>query len=265
MSEAASRNRSRTLEQLQTERYGRSLQWHGITDSTNDDAKRAATSGAPDGHVVVADAQRMGRGSHGRAWSSPEGEDLYVSIVARPAIAFSALPPLTLAVGLGVAHAVDALREAAHASPSRVKWPNDVQLEGRKVAGILIEASASGAQLDSLVIGIGLNVNRCEFPEDLAALATSLRLSHPQRQALDRAHALSVLLAQVELWVDRFTREGAAPVADALSSRLALLGERARCGDARGIVRGVTHEGALLLQTEHGMRELIAGRLVPEP
>lgn len=264
MSAHEGRDAERVRDRLTTERYGRSLSWLALTDSTNDDAKRAAEAGARDGHVIVADAQRRGRGSHGRTWSSPEADDLYVSIVARPQVAFAALPPLTLAVGLGVAHAVDALRGETAPAPSRVKWPNDVQLDGKKVAGILVEASASGATLDSLVIGIGLNVNRAEFVDELAPHATSLRMAHPDRISIDRVHALCEVLAHVEAWVDRFARDGADAIACALSSRLALLGEPARCGDTVGIVRGVTPQGALLMETANGMKELIAGRLMPE-
>ncbi|HEX2678112.1 MAG TPA: biotin--[acetyl-CoA-carboxylase] ligase [Polyangiales bacterium] len=258
---------ARVFAQLRTQRYGRSLDLRHVTDSTNDDARQAALGGAPNGHVVVADAQRHGRGSQGRDWSSPHGEDLYLSIVDRPSVAFAALPPLTLAVGLGVAEAVDALRgDAGAAAPSRVKWPNDVQIDRKKCAGILIEATASGGgELQSLVIGIGLNVNRTEFPSELSALATSLRLQHAQQRPLDRTAALCTLLDHVERWVDRFAQEGAESVTRALASRLALLGERASCGEVRGIVRGVSPGGALRMETEHGVREIIAGRLLPDP
>src|SRR5689334_18189002 len=96
----------RVLPQLRTVRYGRSLRVLATTDSTNDDAHEDAARGALDGHVVVADAQRSGRGSHGRTWASPAGTDLYLSIVARPELSLNELPPLTLAVGLAVAEAV---------------------------------------------------------------------------------------------------------------------------------------------------------------
>jgi BirA family biotin operon repressor/biotin-[acetyl-CoA-carboxylase] ligase len=253
------------LPRLVTRRYGRSLELRETTDSTNDDAKQAATNGAALGHVVVADAQTRGRGSQGRDWSSPSGEDLYLSIVERPPVPVAALPPLTLAVGLGVAEAVDRLLGREHgSSSSRVKWPNDVQLDGKKCAGVLIEATASGSELASLVIGIGLNVNRSAFPSDLADSATSLRLSHPSRQRFDRAQVLGELLARVETWVERFCSEGAEHVVRALSDKLALRDQRAVCGEVRGIVRGVSPSGALRMETPQGMRELIAGRLLPD-
>ncbi len=251
---------------LQTQRYGRSLRYLDETGSTNDDAKRDAASRAPDGHVVVADTQQTGRGSHGRTWSSPQGTDLYFSIVDRPSVAFAELPPLTLAVGLGVAEAVETLLATATSNPvCRVKWPNDVWLGGKKCAGILIEANAAGTELDSLVIGIGLNVNRASFPDELATTATSLYAAQPGEGLIDRKRALCVVLAAVERWVDRFVSEGARSVTQALEARLALLGQKARCGDVVGKVLGVSPSGALRMQTTAGVREVIAGRLTSLP
>ncbi|HKP57456.1 MAG TPA: biotin--[acetyl-CoA-carboxylase] ligase [Polyangiales bacterium] len=245
---------------LRTERYGRSFVSLAETGSTNDAARTAALGGAPNGHVVSAEQQLQGRGSNGRAWSSPPGLDLFVSIVDRPAIALPQLPPLTLAVGLGVAQAVDALLRA---SPAQVKWPNDVLLHGKKCAGILVEASTSGVTVESLVIGIGLNVNRLEFEPELREIATSLRAERPGHAELDRAQVLAQLLASVEAQVDRFVALGPSVIVAELARRLALIGQRARCGDVFGVVLGVSPGGALLMRTETGVRELHAGRLLP--
>jgi BirA family biotin operon repressor/biotin-[acetyl-CoA-carboxylase] ligase len=259
----------RVAPHLSSERFGRSLRVLAETDSTNDDALRDARAGAADGHVVVADAQRAGRGSNGRSWTSPAGTDLYLSIVARPPLSLPQLPPLTLAVGLAVADAAGELtREAAPgqaALSTEVKWPNDVWLAGRKTAGILIEASSNGAELGPVIIGIGLNVNRERWPELLQDSATSLRAASGAPQALDRARTLGVLLGHVERWVDRFTQpDGAEHVARALDSRLALRGRPARCGDTRGVVRGVAPSGALVLDVNGKATELYSGRLLPE-
>jgi BirA family biotin operon repressor/biotin-[acetyl-CoA-carboxylase] ligase len=245
---------------LTTRRYGRSLQVLGLTDSTNDDARRAALGGADSGHTVVADRQQAGRGSQGRVWSSPGGLDLYLSIVDRPQLGVAALPPLTLAVGLGVASAVDALLGAG-APGARVKWPNDVWLDGKKCAGVLVEASSQGERLQSLVIGIGLNLNRLGFEGELAESATSLRAHHRSGQALDRGAALAAVLAHVESWVDRFVTEGPASVASALDARLAMLGEPVRCGGLQGRLRGVSPAGAALIETADGPCEAFSGRL----
>jgi BirA family biotin operon repressor/biotin-[acetyl-CoA-carboxylase] ligase len=255
----------RLANELRTQRYGRSLQHVLTTDSTNEDARKAIDAGAPNGHVIVADAQLRGRGSRGRSWSSPGGTDLYLSIVDRLPIALAQLPPLTLAVGLGVADSVDGLLPANLAPRAEVKWPNDVWIAGRKCAGILVEAMTGEPGADSLIIGIGLNVNRQAFPEDLSQ-ATSLWLAAGTVDPLDRVSALCCLLANVERWVDRFVADGAGAVVEALTPRLALRGQAARCDAMDGIVRGVTSSGALQFETDAGLREIIAGRLeVPSP
>jgi BirA family transcriptional regulator, biotin operon repressor / biotin---[acetyl-CoA-carboxylase] ligase len=248
---------------LETARIGRSLRIVESTDSTNDDARRDAFAGAPDGHVIVADSQQSGRGSHGRVWVSPAGQDLYLSIVARPPLHLAQLSPLTLAVGLGVAEAVEKVLtgSARGVIESLVKWPNDVRIGAKKCAGILVEASSVGTELGALVIGIGLNINRSSWPEELQSIATSLLASCPGAERFDRSRVLAVLLLAVEHWIDRFIAEGGAPIASALEARLAMRGERVRCGGVVGTLVGVAPTGAVRIATESGVKELIAGRL----
>ncbi len=245
---------------LHTNRYGRGLTVLTRTGSTNDTARKDAEAGALDGHTVVADTQDSGRGSRGRRWLSPPGDDLYLSVVARVPVELSQLAPLTLAAGLAVADTVDATLGAARA---RVKWPNDVWVDGRKIAGILVEGQSTGVQLAWVVIGIGLNVNRPAFPDDLDTPATSLALCGPAGARHDRNLVLARLLDNLERWVDRFIRHGAAPIVDGLNPRLALRGARVRCGDAIGTVAGVARSGALLLHTGAGTETVFSARLEP--
>lgn len=230
---------------LETRRYGRSLDVRGQTGSTNDDARAAAEIGAPAGHVVLADRQSAGRGSRGRLWESPGGTDLYFSIVERVALPPERLPPLTLAVGLGVARAVDALVAGAGA---RVKWPNDVWLDERKCAGILVEAATRGSRADALVIGIGINVNRTDLAPELSA--TSLALA--AHGTIDRAIALARALGEIELAVDELVQHGPARVVRAVAERLALLGERVRVEGSEGILEGLAADATLQLRTSDG-------------
>jgi BirA family biotin operon repressor/biotin-[acetyl-CoA-carboxylase] ligase len=242
---------------LRTTRYGRSLDVRAVTGSTNDDARGAAERGAADGHVVVADAQTSGRGRHGHAWSSPPGTDLYFSIVARPGLAVRDLPPLTLAAGVAVAETVD-----AHAGTrALVKWPNDVWIGGRKVAGILVETATRDGATGPVVIGVGLDVNRHEWPEELRDVAISL--ASVWGEPLDRAAVLADCLLAIETWVDRLVASGPAPVIDAVERRLALRDERVRVDDAEGELLGLAPSGAVRIQTAAGVRELAAGTLAP--
>jgi BirA family transcriptional regulator, biotin operon repressor / biotin---[acetyl-CoA-carboxylase] ligase len=256
----------RISELLTTERLGRSLELKSETGSTNDDARAAASAGAPDGHVVVADLQTRGRGSRGRSWSSPAGTDLYVSVVVRLNIPPLELPPLTLAVGLAAALALEPFLDSSASSSSGalrplVKWPNDVWVGRKKLVGVLVECSSIGERIEPLVIGVGINVNRTTFPDDLALPATSLALL--RAQPTDRNAVLAALLNQLESWLDRFVSEGPAPLAAAVSARLALAGELATCADLRGVVEGVASTGALLLRTDRGLQALSSGTLRP--
>ena len=121
--------------------FGASITVLEQTASTMDVAETAARAGAPDGHVVVADQQSSGRGAHGRDWASPPGTDLYFSIVARPKLEPSTMSLVTLAAGLGVRDAIGALLPGR---PVAVKWPNDIWIERRKCAGILVESQTLG-------------------------------------------------------------------------------------------------------------------------
>ena len=233
-------------------RFGRSVDVRSITDSTMDDARSVAADAAH-GHLVLADAQRAGRGSRGAAWSSEPGTDLYLSIVAKLPLAPSDLPPITLAVGLGVAEAV----ERTTNRPTKTKWPNDVWLEGEKCAGVLVETVMSGGRIDAAVVGIGLNVNRSAFPPGLAA--TSLRRATGYLH--DRAQVLATLLAHVERRVNQFQRHGPAAIVEALSPRLALRGERIRIDQLTGVLEGVAPDGALLVRVAGRLTPVRAGRL----
>lgn len=239
--------------------WGVSLDVRPTTASTMDDAIAAAAQGAPDGHVVLADTQTKGRGAHGRSWVSPPGLDLYFSIVTRPRIEPAAIALVTLATGLGVA---DAVAELLPERPVQVKWPNDVWVARRKCAGILVESRTVGSEIDSLIIGVGLNVNRTEWPEELEGIATSLR-AEGDGEPLDRADVLVAVLGHAERWVKRLEEHGPSVVVQALVPKLALVGERVTWDDGRGVFAGVDADGAARVRTDAGMRSLHAARIEP--
>lgn len=227
--------------------------------STMDVAETAARAGAPDGHVVVADQQSSGRGAHGRDWASPPGTDLYFSIVARPKLEPSTMSLVTLAAGLGVRDAIAALLPGR---PVVVKWPNDIWIERRKCAGILVESKMLGDRIDALVIGVGVNVNRLDWPPELEGIATSV-LQERGGAPLGRAEVLVALLDQVERQVKRIVEEGAASLVGALRPRLALIGQRVRWEDGTGVFEGIDERGAARVRTDAGDRTLHAARFEP--
>jgi BirA family biotin operon repressor/biotin-[acetyl-CoA-carboxylase] ligase len=218
-----------------------------VTGSTNDHARELALAGAPHGTVVLAERQTAGRGRQGRTWSAPPGRALTLSAIVR--LPGPALEQLPLAVAVAVCEACEAVAPVR----CRIKWPNDVWIEGRKAAGVLIEARP----LDGwAVIGIGLNVDTApgEFPPELREVAASLRSA--TGRPIDRDAALAALLARVATWLPRLEDQRA--VAAAFRERDALHGERIawtaagvhRVGEARGI----DDDGALVVFTDAGER-----------
>lgn len=230
------------------------------TASTMDDASAAAAAGAKDGHLVLADQQTRGRGAHGREWLSPAGSDLYFSVVTRPAVEPASTALITLATGLGVRDAVASLLPE---SAILVKWPNDIWIERRKCAGVLVESRTIGMRIDSVIIGVGLNVNRRQWPPELAGSATSLHAARGGEEPFDRADVLAVLLSHIERWVTRFIKDGATVVVDGLRPHLALVAERVRWEEGEGVFDGIGPDGAARVRTEGGVVSLHAAHIEP--
>ena len=248
---------------LRTCTLGRDLTFEERLDSTNDEARRRALAGAPHGATVVADCQTAGRGRLGRRWHSPAGENLYLSVILRPdAVSDERLPAVTLAAAVAVARTVRDLG----AQPT-IRWPNDVLLTGRKVAGILTELGGGGDGTTGrfIVLGIGLDCNGTEagLTPDLAGIAVSLRsvLGRP----VDRAAVCAELLLQVEEALDRFWEDGFSAVRAAWESFWPDRGRTVRATapglpDIVGTALGVEPDGALLIHRgEAGPVRVVAG------
>ncbi|MCS7088095.1 MAG: biotin--[acetyl-CoA-carboxylase] ligase [Thermoflexales bacterium] len=236
-----------------------------VVTSTMDVCRALAEAGAPEGTVVLADRQTAGRGRAGRAWYSPPGTALYLSLLLRPTLPIARLSWITLIGGLAVADCVERLLdERALLSAHRValKWPNDVLLDDRKIAGVLIETALGTAHAEHVIVGIGLNVNTTfeDAPNDVRTRATSLRAS--LGIAFDREHVLNALL---EAFATHYARLPMSPVA-AYRQRLTLLNAPVQLtvGGARlvGIARDVDEDGALVIQTTSGLRRVTHGEVL---
>ena len=178
-----------------TRDWVREIRVFEATSSTNDVLKEAARQGAPEGVVAVASVQTAGRGRHGRSWVSPPG-NLFLSILLRPEDP-AILSLLPLAAGVAVAEAL-----GVEGVDPRLKWPNDVLVSGRKLAGILAEASTGASGVESVVVGIGANVNlqRTDAPEDLREAVTSLREETGRTHDVDAVAA--AVLVRWTAWYD---------------------------------------------------------------
>jgi len=226
---------------------GRELHLLADTESTNDEAKRAAKSGAPHGSVWVTEVQTKGRGRQGRVWVSPPRENLLFSVLLRLRCPPARLPPLALVAGLAVR---DAVARAARKAEPKLKWPNDVLVGGRKLAGVLVEATLAGQRVDAVVVGIGINVHTREFPEDLQGRATSVAL------VSDLPPDRGVLLADVLEGLDRdmalAAERGLGLVHARLTAADALVGTRVRAEGVEGLARGIDLEGRLVVERDDG-------------
>ncbi|MBX6363022.1 MAG: biotin--[acetyl-CoA-carboxylase] ligase, partial [Gemmatimonadetes bacterium] len=202
-------------------------------DSTNDTARRLAETGAPAGTVVLADEQRRGRGQHGRSWHAPAGKGLLLSVLLRPDEDGAGAPSiLPIRVGLAVAQAV----EAATGIDVRLKWPNDLLVGGRKLAGILCEGVRGGAGAQSVVVGVGINVDQDlhELPPCIDPPATSLRLAAGRPVA--RAPLAGEVVRAILATAPHATRPLAPHERAAFEARAALRGRPVRvAGVAAGL------------------------------
>ncbi|CAN5740485.1 biotin--[acetyl-CoA-carboxylase] ligase [soil metagenome] len=245
------------------------VRWVAETGSTNADAMALARDGAAEGIVLVADHQTAGRGRHARSWTAPPGASLLLTVLLRPPA--GVLGATTMAMAVAAAEAVE---EVAGFAP-RLKWPNDLMVDDRKLAGILAEADwPPGSDIGGgwspppptaravVVVGLGLNVNwPAELPEELAATATAV--NHVTGHHVDRAELLGAFLRRLDRWyTDLVERGDRSAVFDHWRERSATLGRQVRVDlgscDVVGTAVDVTAEGHLVVDTAEGERRVLA-------
>ena len=243
---------------LNTHDLGQVLHCAEEMPSTNDRARELADEGAAHGEVVIAESQTAGRGRRGRTWASPPGRNLYLSVVLRPALPPQRAPELTLVASVA---ACEACRKAG--VDAGIKWPNDLLVGGRKVAGILTELSAEPDQVHWVVVGIGVNLNAGpdDLPPELREIATSLSVE--RGQPVPRALFAAALLSELEQWLDLHAAEGFAPVREAWRERSVTLGREVRVEvdgrEVAGTAEDVDEAGALLVRTRAGLVRVVSG------
>lgn len=234
----------------------------GIVGSTNDEASELARQGAPHFTAISAKAQNAGRGRRGREWSSPPG-NLYLSMILRPNCPVAEAAQLSLVAALGLG---DALGEYVDAGRIAQKWPNDVLVDNRKIAGLLLESSGGGGpRVEWVVIGCGVNI---AFQPDIADYkTTSLDFAAGRETPVDEF--LQIFLQQFNKRYQLWTLQGIGPIREAWLVRASGLGKeitvRLPHKELRGVFEDMDASGALVLRTNDGDRELItAGEIFAE-
>lgn len=220
-------------------------------DSTNTRAKQLAEAGVPDGTLVVADYQSAGKGRRGRSWSSPRGTGIWMSLLLRPQIPPERASMLTIVAALAVSEGI----EKNCGLDNAIKWPNDIVINGKKICGILTEMSAQMDCVNHVVIGIGINANTREFPEEIRETATSLLIE--KKAPVRRAALIREILSAWEVYYGKYLEtQDLSLLVETYNERLVNRDREVKVlapsGNYTGISRGITEDGELLVEREDG-------------
>ena len=240
---------------------GREILYLDEVDSTNTAAKKAAENGAVHGTLVVSERQTGGKGRRGRAWDSPRGTGIFMTLILRPNMAPVHASMLTLVAALAVA---DGIRECTGAE-SLIKWPNDIVMSGKKICGILTEMSADPDCINYVAVGIGINVNMEEFPEEIRGVAASIFTETGKKTK--RSLLISAVMAAFERYYEVFMKTtDMSGLLEDYNGKLANCGRTVRvldpAGEYSGTAIGIDREGELLVEMEDTtVRRVLSGEV----
>jgi BirA family biotin operon repressor/biotin-[acetyl-CoA-carboxylase] ligase len=243
---------------LQTKRLGSSIHYEETVFSTQEIAHRIALTSEKEGTVVIAEKQTAGRGRLGRPWHSPKGTGIWMSLILKPKIFPQQAPQLTLLTAVSVVKGI----KRATGIDAEIKWPNDILINGKKVAGILTELHADPDRIHFVIVGIGVNVNhtQTDFPDQLQSSATSLRMA--AQKEINRAEVVKCILDELEKLYDAYLTRGFDVVKLLWESYAASLGKMVTVKSLKGeelygLAKGISNDGALILMDEDGTRHTI--------
>ena len=249
---------------LALERLGAKFHYFPELDSTNTYARQLAEAGAREGEIVIAEAQTQGRGRLGRRWQSPPFTNLYLSVILRPQFPPAQAPQITLTAAVALAETVASFI----AQPATIKWPNDILVGGKKLAGILSEASCDAERLHYVILGIGANLNYAIdlMPEEIRERATSI--AHITGNAVSRESFLRRLIQDLDRCYGELEDSGFAALARRWQAHFNLRDRRVRVElldqVVEGWARGIDGDGALLVEDDKGRQQrVIAGDVIP--
>ena len=240
---------------------GREILYLDEVDSTNTAAKKAAENGAVHGTLVVSERQTGGKGRRGRAWDSPRETGIFMTLILRPNMAPVHASMLTLVAALAVA---DGIRECTGAE-SLIKWPNDIVMSGKKICGILTEMSADPDCINYVAVGIGINVNMEEFPEEIRGVAASIFTETGKKTK--RSLLISSVMAAFERYYEVFMKTtDMSGLLEDYNGKLANCGRTVRvldpAGEYSGTAIGIDREGELLVEMEDTtVRRVLSGEV----
>jgi len=245
-------NKTAIKNRLVTSFIGRPLHFYLRIDSTNTAAYNLALKGAEQGTAVIADSQEKGKGRLGRRWESPEGVNIYTSIILRPDIPPAKAPQLVLMAAVATAETI----YRYSAKEPTIKWPNDILLNSKKVSGILTEMDSEADKINFVILGIGVNLNMTKdmLPQGLRHAATSLK--EETGRDVSRIDFLSKLFLNIERWYETFLNSGFAPVSEAWKGYFDMAGKAVSViemdRETEGTAMTIDEDGYLLVRKKSG-------------
>jgi BirA family biotin operon repressor/biotin-[acetyl-CoA-carboxylase] ligase len=235
---------------LQTRFIGRKIVHKETVDSTQKVAHRLSQEGCEEGTVVIAEEQVAGRGRMEREWYSPKSSGIWMSIILKPKLPPYQAPQFTLLTAVAI---VEAIQEVTGLQP-KIKWPNDILINGKKMTGILTELQANSDQIYAIIIGIGMNVNQLQFPDHLKEIATSIAIEKGEK--VFRPQLIQRILEKLEHYYDLYLKEGFAPIKSLWEQYAISIGKHIKArtitGTISGKALGITDEGVLQIQDDEG-------------
>lgn len=239
------------MSRVPTKWAGTRVYYRASTESTNEDAKELAADGKEHGSLVVADTQTAGKGRRGRVWQSPAGTTISFSIILRPELEPNKASMITLIMAIAVAEVISKFTEL----DAKIKWPNDIVVNKKKVCGILTEMDAEMDYIHDVIVGVGINVNNDDFPEEIRNMATSLKLEKGER--VNRSDLIVGIMDFFEYYYEQFMEYGdLSAFVDLYDSFLINKDEQVKVldpkGEYTGTAMGINDYGELIVQKEDG-------------
>ncbi|RED58726.1 biotin--[acetyl-CoA-carboxylase] ligase [Cohnella phaseoli] len=241
------------LPKLRTTSFGRRLTLLDVTDSTQNELRKLAEQGAPEGTLVIAEQQTNGRGRMGRSWVSPAGKGIWMSLLLRPPVPLPLAPQLTLLAAVALSRAI---AQQLPMLEIGIKWPNDLLVGGKKISGILLESAAEDERLSYVVVGLGISANLDveDYPEGLMDKAISLKIA--SGATVDRSELIAAVLEQFEQLYKLYLEQGFAPIRTLWEARSVTLGKQTELytpqGTVVGLPRGLDDMGGLRVELPDG-------------
>lgn len=250
---------------LATEKFGKTIVFYEEIGSTNDEAKRLAREGKPEGLLVLSDRQTAGKGRFGRKWHSPKNTGLYCSLILRPPIPPSKILQLTILAGVAVLETI----QKETCLVCKLKWPNDVLINGKKVCGILTESTSKKDKVEFAIMGIGININnrKEQFPDEICLSSTSLKIE--SGKDIVREKFLSSLLSHLEKNYAGFLEEDNENILKFWRENNETLGKKVTAYRGARVVSGLAKDidenGNLLIQLDNGNVEKVSSGEIKYP